>query len=130
MADLDSFVIARAASEVADDFALPFLENEVFFAVDPDFAAGRSGSVQLTSSHELRFNFAEIEGKRLVLFYTTKRDPRLASPVAGISFGRALRLVLSMRAADGLLLQSSESAWIGVSTDAIESMRCRLEKVG
>lgn len=127
MADLDSFVIARASSQIADDFALSLLENEVFFSLDPDFAAGRSGSVRLASQHAIRFDFAEIAGKKLALFYTTKSDARLIDPVAGISFGEALRWVATAGSVDGLLLQSSGAAWIGLDMEAIRSAIARFE---
>ena len=53
-------------------------------------------------------------GLKAILFFTSRDNANLNKPYAGILWERALEMLLKMPQANGLIIQSSDMAWVGI----------------
>jgi hypothetical protein len=61
-------------------------------------------------------------GLKAVVFFTKNNNGSLMRPFAGITWERALEMVIKMPDADGLIIQSSNLAWVGVDKQRAKAL--------
>ena len=112
----EALLTQAAISNTREDSDNLFKElrgQEVFFGVNlekkADPRSGREREVAV-SSPLLRLS----SGQNAFMIYTSKEDPRLKKPFGGARWERALRMLMDMTDADGLILSSPNRSSIAV----------------
>lgn len=99
-----------------------FLDDEVFFNI---MNSNQFPEAELTSAARMgkvKASTAKLPDGEMALFYTSRNDERVKSPYGGMSLREALQMSMANKGVDGILLQSSGSAWIAIKTDTIRNL--------
>ena len=111
---IDALVSLAASTATNDDYERLFsaLEGvELFFNVTATSGAGKPGAGMTPISTPL---VDAGPGLKAILFFTSNDNVNLKKPYAGITWKRALEMVLKMPQADGLIIQNINSSWVGI----------------
>ncbi len=116
-AAIDLLLTQAARSNREDDTEVLFKAlsgQEVFFWINTetqtDHISGKE-TAKPVSAPLLRLP----NGEHALVLYTSKEDPQLQKPIGGVAFERATRIMLNMKAADGLLVVDDKGDTIAVS---------------
>jgi hypothetical protein len=93
-------------------------EAEVFFNVKPEFPDGTG-----------RMETATIEaapGFTAIVFFISKTHPNIQAPFAGITWKKAMEMVMKTPNVDGLVIQGGDSAWIGLNKNYMRTLLAAL----
>ncbi|MDQ1920233.1 hypothetical protein [Massilia pseudoviolaceinigra] len=107
---IDALISKAAATKREGDYDEFFDSMEgidVFFNVKPEFPDG-SGRME-TSTVEVA------SGSSAVVFFISKKHPKIKAPFAGMPWKKALEMVIKMPDVDGMIVQGGDSAWIGLN---------------
>lgn len=121
---LNEYIIAVGDGNQDDgeNFLRDFSNTEVFFSIDAYGIQLEDGPITASSDVPMRIPFANLNGQRLALFFTSKQDIRLRERFAGMSFIRAIEMVCKLADdIDGMLIQSDQSAWIAFHQEALSN---------
>jgi len=121
---LNEYIIAVGDGNQDDgeNFLRDFGSTEVFFSIGADGVQLEDGPTTASSDILLRISFANLNGQRLALFFTSMQDIRLSERFAGMSLIRAIEMVCKLADDfDGMLIQSDQSAWIAFHQEALSN---------
>lgn len=111
---IDELVSAAASTSADEDYERLFsaLEDvELFFNVTAEGNNDSGGAKSVPVSTPL---VDAGPGLKAVLFFTSNDNVNLKKPYAGITWQRALEMLVRMAHADGLIIQSADAKWIGI----------------
>lgn len=63
---------------------------------------------------------------KAVLLFTSSDNPQLKRPFGGIVWERALEMVAGMPDADGLIIQTNDTAWVGIDKAKVLALLAEL----
>jgi hypothetical protein len=131
--DVDSLIKDIADNKNAKDYAefLSLLPNLRLFLplVGPlpeGFTRGQKITVQ--DGMEIKARTVSVQSLELILVFTSATNSKLGADYAEIEGREALQMVIKSRAIDGLLVQSSSTAWVAVERDKISDVLSTLPK--
>lgn len=91
----------------------------VCLPVNKDHAHPAGWKVPVGEASNLKTSVAEVQGLKVVPVFIDPRDQRLIESFVLIDAIEALRMVLRMPEADGLLIQNREISWVAFDTEKI-----------
>ena len=121
---LNEYIIAVGDGHQDDgeNFLRDFGSTEVFFSIDTYGIQVEDGPITVSSDVPMRMPFTNLNGQRLVPFFTSKQDFRLRERFAGMPLIRAIEMVCKLAdEADGMLIQSDQSAWIAFHQETLSN---------
>jgi len=118
--DIDSLIYHYAETKQDLPGLLQRLfRQELFCAVVkglPNLAPGTRHVTQ--PEDQIHIRLADMNGLRLVLFYTAKSDKRHGGSVVSMSGREAFEMTLKTNT-DGLLVQNAKTSWFGLTREGI-----------
>jgi hypothetical protein len=111
---IDALIAEAARTNAPEDYGSLFSAlagTETFLNLEHELAGAVSTPV-----------FAVGSCQHAVLLFTSNDHPRLRRPFAGIVWERALEMTDRMPIADGLIVQSKGSAWVGLNKAKIREL--------
>lgn len=131
--DIDSLIKDIADHQKAEDYSefLTLLPNlRLFLPLTGPMPEGVPLGQKITLPHdtEIKGRIVSVKDLKLILVFTSRTNPKLGDDYGEIDGRDALQIVLKSRGIDGLLVQSSGTAWVGVDRDKISDVLSKLPK--
>ena len=120
--DLDELVSQAASTQAWEDYERLFdaLRGvELYFHVTVNNEDGENGIKRSPVSTPL---VSAGPGLDAVLLFTSRDNANLDKPYAGIVWERALEMLIGMPDADGLIIQSNGTGWVGLDRQGAQSL--------
>lgn len=128
--DTDALIKDIADHKKTEDYSefltlLPKLT--LFLSLQGPLPEGLPRGQKITLSEmEIKARTASIQNLKLIVVFTSKSNPKLGADYAEIEGREVLQMVLKSPGIDGLLVQSSGTAWVGVDKDKISDLLSEL----
>lgn len=131
--DTDSLIKDIADHKKAKDYSefLTLLPNlRLFLPLVGPLPEGiqRGQKITVQDGTEIKARTVSVKNLQLILVFTSATNPKLGADYAEIEGREALQMVLKSPGIDGLLVQSSGTAWVGIDRDKISDVLSNLPK--
>jgi len=128
--DLDQLIFDIAEyqrNEDYEEFYARIMSHRFYLSLlsPVDSSVPRGERIVVRADSGMRTRCAEIQGLKLVLFFTTATDARLGEHYAEIEGSEALRMALRSDHTDGALFQNNRSSWVGLDKQKISHVLSR-----
>lgn len=119
---LNDFVIANANKAGTENFLRTCGTEEIFFSIPEPQQGLKDGPLTVSQGAKMGVPIVQLEIGPVALFYTSRDDERLAERFAGMPLMRAAEMICKQPGVEGMLLQSSEDAWLVVPQEALRQL--------
>jgi hypothetical protein len=120
---IDDLIYDIAEYKRSDDYMLLYektLNREMFFSIISTNKTVDGTQLRVQKKDEIKVPItSELNGKKMVVFYTSSQDTRLGTPYAGIWGDKGLEMVSKMPEADGVVIQNKDSSWVAITKQQI-----------
>lgn len=117
--NLNDAVIEAKALQGDSEYLRQFLGSEIFFEITEAPVSLKNGPTVMDEDRPLGMRFAELDGERFALFFTSRQDARLSGRIGGVSLEAAINMVLQNSHVQGMLLQSDTEAWVAFRSEGL-----------